>query len=124
MYETGYMMVFSDPLAPVMSGWLGLPAVAGLALVFAILRKELALQLLVALAIVQHGVGAESLTFFMTPVQLFVYALVATIYVPCIATLAIMGRELGWKDALAISAFTIGLALLAGGVAFRVLTLA
>ena len=38
-----------------MSGWLGLPAVTGLTLIFAVLRKELALQLLVTLAVVQFG---------------------------------------------------------------------
>ena len=124
LYETGVISYLSAPLAPVVGGWLGLPAVAGLALIFAFLRKELALQLLVALAVIQYGAGAQSLNFFMTPVQLFVYALVTTIYVPCIATFAVVGRELGWKGAITISAMTIGLALLVGGLAMRILTLA
>lgn len=29
-------------MAPIVEGWLGLPAVAGLTLIFAVLRKELA----------------------------------------------------------------------------------
>ncbi|OGS49403.1 MAG: ferrous iron transport protein B [Euryarchaeota archaeon RBG_16_68_13] len=123
LYETGTMWALSDPLAPVVSGWLGLPAVAGLALVFAVLRKELALQLLVALAAVQVGAGAASLSTFMTPVQLVVFALVTAIYVPCVATVAALARELNAKAAFLISAFTVGLALLVGGVAFRILTL-
>ena len=77
-----------------------------------------------ALAVIQYGAGAQSLNFFMTPVQLFVYALVTTIYVPCIATFEVVGRELGWKGAITISAMTIGLALLVGGLAMRFLTLA
>ncbi len=123
LYETGTMWALANPLAPVVSLWLGLPTVAGLALLFAVLRKELALQLLVALAAIQYGAGASSLTFFMTPIQLVVFAIVATIYVPCVATVAALARELGWRAALGISAFTIALALAVGGLALRVLLL-
>lgn len=100
-----------------MEGWLGIPAVAGLTLIVAILRKELALQLLITLAMVQYGPQASSLLTFMRPDQIVVHALGNTIYVPCVATIAILGRELGWKRALLISAFTVGLALLVGGAA-------
>jgi len=115
LYETGLIWKLSAPLAPVMEGWLGLPAVAGLTLIFAILRKELALQLLLTLAIVRYGPHTKSLLDFMVPSQLFVYALVNTIYIPCVATVAVLGRELGWKRAAAIMGFTIALALAAGG---------
>ena len=121
LYETGYLWKLASPLSPVVEGWLGLPAVAGLTLIFAILRKELALQLLVTLAVVMYGGGANNLLLFMTPAQLFVYALVNTIYIPCVATIAVLGRELGWKRALSIMAFTIVLAILIGGIAFRVI---
>lgn len=121
LYETGYLWKLASPLSPIVEGWLGLPAVAGLTLIFAILRKELALQLLVTLAVVMYGGGANNLLLFMTPAQLFVYALVNTIYIPCVATIAVLGRELGWKRALGIMAFTIVLAILIGGIAFRVI---
>jgi len=119
LYETGYLWKLASPLSPVVDGWLGLPAVAGLTLIFAVLRKELALQLLVTLAVVMYGGGAKNLLLFMTPAQLFVYALVNTIYIPCVATIAVLGRELGWKRALGIMTFTIVLAILIGGIAFR-----
>ncbi|VVB93697.1 Fe(2+) transporter FeoB [uncultured archaeon] len=119
LYETGYLWKLSSPLSPVVEGWLGLPAVAGLTLIFAILRKELALQLLVTLAVVMYGGGAKNLLLFMTPAQLFVYALVNTIYIPCVATIAVLGRELGWKRAGGIMAFTVTLAILIGGLAYR-----
>ncbi len=121
LYETGYLWKFASPLSPVVEGWLGLPAVAGLTLIFAVLRKELALQLLVTLAVVSYGRDAANLLLFMTPAQLFVYALVNTIYIPCIATISVLGRELGWKRAGSIMAFTIILAILTGGIAFRVI---
>jgi len=121
LYETGYLWKLASPLSPIVEGWLGLPAVAGLTLIFAILRKELALQLLVTLAVVMYGGGANNLLLFMTKTQLFVYALVNTIYIPCVATIAVLGRELGWKRALGIMAFTIVLAILIGGIAFRLI---
>lgn len=117
LYETGTIWLFAQPLAPVVEGWLGLPAIAGLTLIFAVLRKELALQFLITLALVQYGTGASNLLSFMTPHQLFVYALVNTIYIPCIATFAVLRKELGLGSALGIASFTIALALVAGGIA-------
>ncbi len=123
LYETGAVWALAAPLRPVVEGWLGLPAVAGLTLVFAVLRKELALQLLVALAAMQYGAGAAGLSSFMTGDQIFVYALVNTLYMPCAATLAVLGRELGWRAALAIGAFNTLLALAVGGAAHHLLRL-
>ncbi len=121
IYETGLLWAFTTPLAPVVEGWLGLPSVAGLTLVFAILRKELALQLLVALAIAKYGSGVTDLLQFMDKGQIFTYTLVNTLYIPCVATVAVLAKELGWRRALMISAFTIVLALIAGGIARRLL---
>ena len=123
LYETGLIRLATRPLAPIVEGWLGLPAVAGLTLVFAVLRKELALQLLVALAIVEFGRGAENLLSFMSKDQLFTYALVNTIYIPCIATIAVLSRTLGRQRAAVISLGTVALAVLLGGVTMRLLAL-
>jgi ferrous iron transport protein B len=117
IYETGLVWAFTAPLAPIVEGWLGLPAVAGLTLMFAVLRKELALQLLLALAVVRYGSGTTDLRQFMDAGQIFTYALVNTLYVPCVATVAVLARELGWRRALLISGSTVALALLAGGIA-------
>ena len=119
LYETGALWALARPLAPVVEGWLGLPAVAGLTLLFAVLRKELALQLLVTLAIARHGAEAGRLTTFMDAGQIMTYALVNTLWIPCIATIAVLARELGWPRAAAISTFTIVLAVIAGGVFHR-----
>jgi len=123
IYETRILWAFTTPLRPIVEGWLGLPAVAGLTLIFAVLRKELALQLLLTLAVAQYGAGADDLLRFMDRGQIFTYALVNTLYIPCIATVAVLARELGWGRALLVSALTIALALLAGGLAHRLITL-
>jgi ferrous iron transport protein B len=117
LYETGLLWKLAAPIRPVFEGLLGLPPVAGLTLIVAVLRKELALQLLVTLAMIQYGPQASNLLTFMRPDQIVVYALVNTLYVPCLATIAILGRELGWPRALAISGFTALLALLVGAAA-------
>jgi ferrous iron transport protein B len=121
IYETGLLWIFTAPLAPIVEGWLGLPSVAGLTLIFAVLRKELALQLLVALAVAKYGSGVTDLLQFMDKGQIFTYVLVNTLYIPCAATVVVLSKELGWRRALLISAFTILLALAAGGVARQVL---
>lgn len=63
--------------------------------------------------------GTSNPLEFMTPLQLFVFALTVTIYVPCIATVAVLARELRWRDAVAITTSTFLLALLVGGLFFH-----
>ena len=123
LYETGWVWHLGTILKPVVEGWLLLPMVAGLTLVFAILRKELALQLLLVFAAVQAGGAVVGISSFMTTSQIVTYALVNAIYVPCVATIAVLGRELGWRRTVVICASTIGIALLVGGVVARVLPL-
>jgi len=120
LYEMEYLLAIVEPMEPVVYGVLGLPAVAGVCLILGILRKELTLELLVVLAIAQFGPSAENLLFFMTPLQIFVFALVVTIYIPCVATVAVLGKELGWKNAVLLMIFTVVLAIVVGGIAYRV----
>jgi ferrous iron transport protein B len=124
LYEAGWIWPTARVLDPVVVGWLGLPSVAGLAMVFGFLRKELALQLLVALAVVKFGPAAASLGSFMTPGQLFVFAIVTSVSMPCAATVAALASEFGWRSALVMCATTLAIALAAGGVLARLLGVA
>ena len=121
LYETGWIWPLSAPLKPLVEGWLGLPMIAGVALIFAILRKELALQFLITFAVAKYGNSAHNLLTFMDKTQLFVYGLVTVIYIPCLAAITVLGRELGWKRAAWIVSATVAIALLLGGVALRIL---
>ncbi|HYM82999.1 MAG TPA: nucleoside recognition domain-containing protein, partial [Candidatus Dormibacteraeota bacterium] len=121
VYESGLWRSAAALLSPVFAGWLGLPTVVGIAIVFSILRKELAVQLLIALAAVSVAGGVAHLDTLMTPAQLFVYAVVASVSVPCVATIAALRSELGARAAVAISGGSIALALGAGGVLARLL---
>lgn len=104
----GLLTIFQDLVEPVSVGLLGLPAFAATALVFGILRKEMALQILAVLA------GTANFAAVMTPVQMYQFAVITTIYVPCVATIAVLKHELGTRDTVSIVLFTILLALVVG----------
>lgn len=119
LYETGWLFDLTGPMEPVVVWWLGLPSITGIVLIFAFLRKELALELLLTFALaVYPAMGSDaSIASLMTKQQIFTFALVNTIYIPCVATLAVLWKELGWKKSITISAFTVVVALLMGGAA-------
>jgi ferrous iron transport protein B len=109
-----------EPIAtifsPVTVAWLGLPTVTGIALIFGVLRKELTLIMLASL------LGTTNFALVMTPAQMIVFTLVVMLYIPCIATIGALVKEFGWKKAGIITVTEILLALLLGGIAFRLLT--
>ncbi|MHA2405271.1 MAG: ferrous iron transport protein B [Candidatus Hermodarchaeia archaeon] len=107
--EFSYLHMLSVWGAPLTVGWLGLPPETAAALIYGILRKELTVELLVILA---NG----PINLFMTARQMFVFALVTTLYIPCIATVAVLVREYRWKYTLILACSTITLAFLVGGV--------
>ena len=116
LYETGVVWRLTEPLAPIVEGWLLLPAVAGLTLIFAVLRKELALQLLLVFAAVSAGGAVAGIGSFMTTPQIVTFAIVNAIYIPCLATISVLGREIGWRRTALVCAGTMCLALLVGGI--------
>jgi Fe2+ transport system protein B len=52
----------------------------------------------------------------MTHGQLFVYAVVTALSIPCIASVASLVDEFGWRPTLAIGGSVLGLALVVGTV--------
>jgi len=113
--STGLAWSIADLMAPFINGWLGLPTITGIPLIFGILRKELTLILLSELA------GTTNFSQILSPLQMVVFTLVTMIYIPCIATIAAFVREFGWKRAVGVVLIDILLALLIGGVAYRIL---
>jgi len=110
-----------DPIANIASPltvmWLGLPAVTGIALIFGVLRKELTLIMLATL------LGTTNFATVMTPIQMIVFTLVVMLYIPCVATIGALVKEFGWKKATTLTLLEIALALVVGGIAFRLLAL-
>jgi ferrous iron transport protein B len=113
---SGLLEPIATMLSPITVVWLGLPVITGITLIFGVLRKELTLIMLATL------LGTTDFAKVLTPVQMIVFTFVAMFYIPCIATIAALVREFGWKKALLITVFEIVFAISLGGVALRVLT--
>jgi ferrous iron transporter FeoB len=96
---------------------LGLPRSVGLTLIFGVLRKELSLLMLMQALGTTHVLGV------MTAAQILIFTLFVTFYLPCMATLASMMRELGWRLTLAASTALLALAIVVSLAARGVLLL-
>ena len=89
---------------------LGLPSIVIIAFVMGIVRKEMALGMLIILAMQQ---GLE-LTDFMSPDQFLVFGLVMAIYIPCLATMAVLWKEFGLRNTVMICGTSLIVALFIG----------
>ncbi|UUX91510.1 ferrous iron transport protein B [Methanoplanus endosymbiosus] len=106
----GIIQAFQDVFAPAMDAALGLPDYASTSLLFGILRKEMAFETLAILA------GTADLGSVMTGIQLYVFAVVSVLFVPCVSTIAVLYREMGIKIAALVSAYTLTLGLVVGSL--------
>jgi ferrous iron transport protein B len=113
----GWLTHIANLLSPITVGWLGLPSITGILLIFGILRKELILVMLATL------IGTTDFAQVFSPVQKLALALVSMFYIPCVATIAVLWREFGWKRALGIATFEVFFAIGTGGIASRLLAL-
>jgi len=97
---TGALARIQQALAPLVSGWLGLPAEASTAFVMGLVRRDF---------------GAAGLYDLpLAPFQAVVALVTITLFVPCIASVMIIAKERGrlegmvmWLATL-VSAFTVG----------------
>lgn len=85
---------------------LGLPSQVGTPLIFGILRKELSLVML------GQALGSMNFDQVLTKIQMLTYTLFVVFYVPCLATLLAIRKELGTKSMLAITAITLLVAVI------------
>ncbi len=86
---------------------LGLPAQTGVPLIFGVLRKELSLVML------RQALGVTNFASALSPVQMVTFTVFVVFYIPCLATLAVLRRELGTRSMFSISGLTVIIALLA-----------
>ncbi len=107
----------ADFLKPVMTNFLGLPPLAGITFIFGILRKELTL---VMLSTLYHTTNFAKV---LTPRQIFIFGFVTMIYIPCVATIAALKREFGWKRATAVTIGEFVGAIVLGGILNQILKL-
>jgi ferrous iron transport protein B len=104
----GVIDIFQTMVAPITVTLLGLPSYASTALLFGIFRKELAFETLAVLS------GTANLGSVMTSVQLYTFAIVSILFVPCISTIAVLYKQLGAKIAILTSVYSLFLGMLTG----------
>jgi ferrous iron transport protein B len=102
LYSIGFLTWVGILGAPLTETWLGLPGEATPAILIGFLRKDLAIGMLLPLG--------------MTPVQLVIAVTTLTMFFPCVATFAVLLRELGPRDMGIAMALMISTALVVGGI--------
>ncbi len=109
----GWHEIINTALSP-LTALLGLPRSVGLTLIFGVLRKELSLLMLM------QALGTTHVATMMSTAQILIFTLFVTFYLPCMATLAAMFRELGWRltvaAASALLLLAVGISLAARGI--------
>jgi ferrous iron transport protein B len=99
--------VFLNTLVRPLSWVLGLPNEVGVPLIFGVLRKELSLVML------GQALGSMNFSQVLTPVQMITYAVFVVFYVPCLATMIVIRKEMGTKVMWSIVGLTTLIATLA-----------
>ncbi|MDV0444331.1 ferrous iron transport protein B [Methanorbis rubei] len=111
----GLVQMFEQFINPFSTAVLGLPGFAFTALMFGILRKEMAFETLAVMG------GTTDLASILSSSQLYIFALVCALFIPCISTIAVLMREIGTRRALMITVFTLCLGLGVGALAKLIL---
>lgn len=97
-----YINRFLSPLTYL----LGLPVSVGTTLIFGLLRKELSMIMLT------QALGTTQVLAVMTKTQIIVFTIFVTFYIPCLATIAALWKEIGKKGALLAILFTLSVAII------------
>jgi len=108
LYKVGIFGYIDQILSPITHVLMGLPTYTGTLLIFGFIRKELILLLLPQIT------GTFNLTSILTPQQIFSIALISTIYIPCISTMATLIKEFGARDTMIITILNISTAIFIG----------
>jgi len=103
LYTIKVIEFFAQIFKPLLTGVFGLPGETSIVLISGFLRKDLAVGTLLSFP------GG---TF--DPMQLVIVATILTMFFPCIATFAVMIKELGIKDMLKSALIMIGAATIVG----------
>ncbi len=90
---------------------LGLPMSLGVTLIFGIFRKELSLIMLF------QALGTTQVASVLSAGQMMTFTLFVIFYIPCVATIAVLARELRWKKTSLVLASTTGIALVVALIA-------
>ena len=114
MDKAGALDFLAGLMRPVVTGWLGLPPEASVAILLGFLRRDFGATGLFAMG------NAGSLT----DLQVLVAMVTITLFIPCLAAVMMISRERGWRTATAMTLMIFPLAFLIGGILRQGLLLA
>jgi len=100
LYSSDIISKIANIFSPLMQPIFGLPGEAAIPLLMGFIRKDLAAGLLLPL-----GLSAPQLAVAVT---------ILAIYFPCVATFAVLLKELGWRDMIKSAAIMLFTALFVG----------
>ncbi|MCW4019599.1 MAG: ferrous iron transport protein B [Candidatus Bathyarchaeota archaeon] len=112
---SGLTTVIVAPFSSV-TAWLGLPAVTIIPLIFGFLQKDLTGAMLLSVS------GNGGATLALSSLQIYTFGVATTIGIPCIIALGMLTKELGFKQAIALTAASIFYGLLVAGLMWRVVS--
>jgi ferrous iron transport protein B len=98
---------------PLVTGWLGLPAEASATFLMGFLRRDFGATGLFMMQ--THGL--------LSPIQVVVAMVTITLFIPCIASVMMIAKERSLGTALGMMGVVFPLALIVGGLLYRVLLL-
>ncbi len=114
LYAYGVLTPINNLLAPITVYWLGLPLITGVLLIFAVVRKEFTILMLVA-------IFGTNLAHVLTPIQFIILALVGMLFTPCLSVLTKLAIDFSWKASGTIAVANFFTAVIIGGLMFRLL---
>ena len=110
--------VYFNNLTRPVTWLLGLPSEVGVPLIFGVLRKELSMIML------RQALDTMDISTALTPIQMVTFTIFVVFYIPCLATLAALRRELNRQDMIVIAGLSVVIALSTALFVRGVLTLA
>jgi ferrous iron transport protein B len=106
MDQAGVLDRLAGLMQPIVTGWLGLPPEASVAILLGFLRRDFGAT----------GLFAMGSAGSLTDLQVLVAMVTITLFIPCLAAVMMIARERGWRAATAMTAMIFPLAILVGGL--------
>jgi ferrous iron transport protein B len=100
-------------LSPLTASLLKLPEVTGIVLFLGLFRRELTLVMLAA------AIGTADVGAVLSDGQILVLVIFTMLYIPCVATLATLWKEGGWRTCLTSALLNFGVAVVIAGTVAR-----
>lgn len=109
--KNGVLSLFTRAGWPLVTGWLGLPPQTSSAFLMGFLRRDFG----------STGLFVMQSQGLLNATQVVVAMVTITLFIPCIAGVMMIAKELGWRIALAMLVLIFPLAFLIGGLLNRLL---